>query len=200
MNAESQMIETLLKGLLTPNNEERRKNESQIIELMKKNKIGLVLCFTQIIKESSDSKAVLYAAVISRKLLLIPENKDVNQSWISASNEIKEEIKKNLMNALIKCNEKFMKKKIIDIIGILYQSVSKNEEKWEQVLQYIAEGFKLPLTPENNLNIGSAVLLLSKIFRFAMKELTPGIDVFISGFEKIFLNPLFYQQRCANDK
>ena len=186
MNAESQMIETLLKGLLTPNNEERRKNESQIIELMKKNKIGLVLCFTQIIKESSDSKAVLYAAVISRKLLLIPENKDVNQSWISASNEIKEEIKKNLMNALIKCNEKFMKKKIIDIIGILYQSVSKNEEKWEQVLQYIAEGFKLPLTPENNLNIGSAVLLLSKIFRFAMKELTPGIDVFISGFEKYF--------------
>ena len=186
MNAESKMIEPLLKGLLNPNNEERRKNESQIIDLMKKNKIGLVLCLTQIINSSEDSQAVLYAAVISRKLLIIPENQTTNPNWVSAPNEIKEEIKTNLMKALVKFNDKFMKKKIIDIIAILYQSISKNEEKWEQVLQYIVEGFKLPLNKENDFIIGSAVLLLSKIFRYAMKELTPGIDVFISGFDKYF--------------
>ena len=186
MNAESKMIEPILKGLQIPNNEERRKNESQIIELMKKNKIGLVLCLTQIINSSEDSSVVLYAAVISRKLLIVPENQSTNQNWVSAPNEIKEEIKTNLMKALVKFNDKFMKKKIIDIIGILYQSISKNEEKWEQVLQYIVEGFKLPLNKENDFIIASAVLLLSKIFRFAMKELTPGIDVFISGFDKYF--------------
>ena len=186
MNADSKIIEPILKGLLTNNNEERRKNESQIMELMKKNKIGLVLCLTQIIVSSEDPQAALYAAVISRKLLLIPENKEVNPNWASAPNEIKEEIKTNLMKALVKFNDKFMKKKIIDIIGILYQSISKNGEKWEQVLQYIVEGFKLPLTKENDFNIGSAVLLLSKIFRYAMKELTPGIDVFIAGFDKYF--------------
>ena len=186
MNAEAKIIEPILKGLLVNDNEERRKNESKIIELMKKNKIGLVLCLTQIINSSEDSQAVLYAAVISRKLLIVPENQNVNQNWVSAPNEIKEEIKTNLMKALVKYNDKFMKKKIIDIIGILYQSISKNEEKWEQVLQYIAEGFKLTLNPQNDLNIRSAVLLLSKIFRFAIKELTPGIDVFIKGFDKYF--------------
>ena len=36
MNADSKIIEPILKGLLTNNNEERRKNESQIMELMKK--------------------------------------------------------------------------------------------------------------------------------------------------------------------
>ena len=186
MNAEAQAIEPILKGLLNNNNEERRKNESQILDLMKKNKIGLVLCLTQIINSSQDSQVILYAAVISRKLLVIPENQKVNQNWVSAPVEIKEQIKSNLINALVKFNDKFMKKKIIDIISILYQSISKNEEKWEKVLQYIAEGFKLELNTQNDLNIRSAVLLLSKIFRYATKELTPGIDVFISCFNKYF--------------
>ena len=186
MNEEAKLIEPILKGLLTNNNEERRKNESQILDLMKKNKIGLVLCLTQIINSSQDSQAVLYSAVITRKLLVVPENQKVNQSWVAAPADLKEQIKSNLIAALVKFTDKFMKKKIIDIIAILYQSISKNEEKWEAVLQYIAEGFKLQLDAQNDLNIRSAVLLLSKIFRYATKELTPGIDVFIAGFNKYF--------------
>ena len=186
MSEESKMIEPILKNLLSPNNEERRKNEAQILELIKKNKIGLVLCLTQILNSSQEKEVVLYAAVISRKLLVVPENQNVNQNWVSAPNDIKEQIKTNLINALVKFTDKFMKKKIVDIIGVLYQSISKNEEKWEQVLKYIVEGFKLPLNSQNDLNIGSAVLLLSKIFRYATKDLTPGIDVFISGFDKYF--------------
>ena len=186
MNEEAKLIEPILKGLLTNNNEERRKNESQILDLMKKNKIGLVLCLTQIINSSQDSQTVLYSAVITRKLLVVPENQKVNQSWVAAPADLKEQIKSNLIAALVKFTDKFMKKKIIDIIAILYQSISKNEEKWEAVLQYIAEGFKLQLDAQNDLNIRSAVLLLSKIFRYATKELTPGIDVFIAGFNKYF--------------
>ncbi|MBP5724153.1 MAG: hypothetical protein J6X18_11365, partial [Bacteroidales bacterium] len=64
----------------------------------------------------------------------------MNQNWVSAPNDIKEQIKTNLINALVKFTDKFMKKKIVDIIGVLYQSISKNEEKWEQVLKYIVEG------------------------------------------------------------
>ena len=36
MSEESKMIEPILKNLLSPNNEERRKNEAQILELIKK--------------------------------------------------------------------------------------------------------------------------------------------------------------------
>ena len=171
---------------MTPNNEERRKNESQLMELMNKNKIGLVLCLTQILNSTSDPSCALYAAVIARKLIQVPEGESCNSSWKSAPDDIKEQIKTNLMNVLIKCNDKNLKKKIGNIVGNLYESVSFNKEKWETVLQYIADGFKLPLTPENAINIDSAVFILSKVFPYATEELTPGIDVFIDGFKKYF--------------
>ena len=186
MNSESELVQTIIKGLMNPNNEERRKNESQLMDLMQKNKMGLVLCLTQILSSSTDPSCLLYSAVIARKLIQVPENETYNQSWKSASEEIKEQIKTNLMNVLIKCNDKSLKKKIGNIVGNLYESVAFNKEKWETVLQFIAQGFKLPLTPENALNIDSAVYLLSKIFPFATEELTPGIDTFIEGFKKYF--------------
>ena len=186
MNSECQLVEQIIKGLMTPNNEERRKNEEQLLDLMQKNTIGLVLCLTQILNSSTDPSVLLYCAVISRKLIQSPEGENYNPNWKSAQPEIKEQIKTNLMNVLIKCNDKSLKKKIGNIVGNLYESVSYNKEKWETVLQYIADGFKLPLTPENAINIDSAVYLLSKVFSFATEELTPGIDVFINGFMKYF--------------
>ena len=186
MNSESELVQQIIKGLMTPNNEERRKNESQLMELIQKNKMGLVLCLTQILNTSSDPSCLLYSAVIARKLIQVPESESYNQSWKSAPNDIKEQIKTNLMTVLIKCTDKSLKKKIGNIVGNLYESVSYNQENWDTVLKYIADGFKLPLTPENAVNIDSAVYLLSKIFPFATKELTPGIDTFIEGFKKYF--------------
>ena len=171
MTSEYQIVEQILKGLLTPNNEERRKNESQLMELMQKNKIGLVLCLTQILKTTSDPTSALYSAVIARKLLQVPESETYNACWKSAPNDIKEQIKANLMEVLIKCNDKNLKKKIGNIVGTLYESVAYNNENWETVLKYIADGFKLPLTPENAINIDSAVYILSKVFPHAKKEL-----------------------------
>jgi hypothetical protein len=186
MTSEFQIVEEILKGLMTPNNEERRKNESQLMELMQKNSMGLVLCLTQILDTTSDPQSALYSAVIARKLIAVPENESYNSNWKKAPEEIKEQIKNNLMKVLIKCNDKNLKKKIGNIVGTLYESVAYNKEKWETVLQYIADGFKLPLTPENAINIDSAVFILSKVFPYAITELTPGIDIFINGFKKYF--------------
>jgi hypothetical protein len=186
MTSEFQLVEQILKGLMTPNNEERRKNESQLMELMKKNSMGLVLCLTQILETTSDPQSALYSAVIARKLIAVPENESYNSNWKNAPEDIKEQIKNNLMNVLIKCNDKKLKKKIGNIVGTLYESVAYNKEKWETVLQYIADGFKLPLTPENAINIDSAVFILSKVFPYAITELTPGIDIFINGFKTYF--------------
>ena len=186
MSSEYQLVEQIIKGLLNPNNEERRKNESQLMELMQKNKIGLVLCLTQILDSSTDPTSTLYAAVIARRLIQVPEGESYNPCWKSAPNDIKEQIKDNLMKVLIKCTDKNLKKKIGNIVGNIYESVSFNKEKWETVLQYIADAFKLPLTPENEININSALHMLSKVFPFATEELTPGIDVFINSFKKYF--------------
>ena len=112
MNSESELVQQIIKGLMTPNNEERRKNESQLMELIQKNKMGLVLCLTQILNTSSDPSCLLYSAVIARKLIQVPESESYNQSWKSAPNDIKEQIKTNLMTVLIKCTDKSLKKKI----------------------------------------------------------------------------------------
>ena len=186
MNSETELVQEIIKGLMTPNNEERRKKESQLMELIQKNKMGLVLCLTQILTTSSDQNCILYSAVIARKLIQVPENESYNESWKSAPDNIKEQIKSNLMNALIYCKDKSLKKKIGNIVSNLYESVSYNKEKWDTVLKYIADGFKLPLNQENVINIESAVYLLSKIFPYATDELTPGIDTFIQSFKNYF--------------
>ena len=111
MSNEYQLVEQIIKGLMNPNNEERKKNEAQLMDLMQKNKIGLVLCLTQILDLSTDSSCILYAAVIARKLIQVPEGESSNLSWKSAPNDIKEQIKDNLMKVLIKCTDKNLKKK-----------------------------------------------------------------------------------------
>ena len=64
--------------------------------------------------------------------------------------------------------------------------MAANNEKWETVLRFIADGFKLPLTPDNALNIETSVNLLAKVYNYSHKELSAGIDVFIDGFKKYF--------------
>ena len=46
MSSELQLVESILKGLNTPNNEERKNFEMKLAELMNKNTIGLVLCLS----------------------------------------------------------------------------------------------------------------------------------------------------------
>ena len=110
MNAELQIVEQVIKGLNTPNNEERRKAEAQLQDLISKNKIGLVLCLCQILTEKDDQTLLTYCAVIAQKLVKVPEGESCNPDWKAASNEIKEQIKEKLISALLKCTNKSLKK------------------------------------------------------------------------------------------
>ena len=186
MSSELQLVESILKGLNTPNNEERKNFEMKLAELMNKNTIGLVLCLSQIINQSSDMSLLTYASVVMRKLIQTKENESVNPYWKNASNEMKEEIKKNVLTALVNCNDKSLKKKYGDIVSNICESVFNNKEKWDDALKYVANGFIIELKPENFLSIESSVFLLSKIFNYAQDELLTGIDQVIIGFNKFF--------------
>ena len=141
MSSELQLVESILKGLNTPNNEERKNFEMKLAELMNKNTIGLVLCLSQIINQSSDMSLLTYASVVMRKLIQTKENESVNPYWKNASNEMKEEIKKNVLTALVNCNDKSLKKKYGDIVSNICESVFNNKEKWDDALKYVANGF-----------------------------------------------------------
>ena len=127
MSSELQLVESILKGLNTPNNEERKNFEMKLAELMNKNTIGLVLCLSQIINQSSDMSLLTYASVVMRKLIQTKENESVNPYWKNASNEMKEEIKKNVLTALVNCNDKSLKKKYGDIVSNICESVFKKK-------------------------------------------------------------------------
>ena len=81
MSSELQLVESILKGLNTPNNEERKNYEMQLGELMQKNTIGLVLCLSQILNQSQELSLLTYASVVMRKLLQTKENESVNPHW-----------------------------------------------------------------------------------------------------------------------
>ncbi len=186
MSSELDLVVSVLKGLNTPNNEERKNSEMKLGELMQKNTIGLVLCLSQIINQSTDMSLLTYASVVMRKLIQTKENESINPHWKNASNDMKEEIKKNVLTALVNCNEKSLKKKYADIVSNICESVFNNKEKWDDALKYVANGFIIELKPENFLSIESSVFLFSKIFNYAQDELLTGIDQLIIGFNKFF--------------
>ena len=186
MSSELQLVESILKGLNTPNNEERKNYEMQLGELMQKNTIGLVLCLSQILNQSQELSLLTYASVVMRKLLQTKENESVNPHWKNVSNEVKEEIKKKIITSFVNCNEKSLKKKYCDIVSNICESVFNNKEKWDDALKYVANGFIIELKPENFLNIEGSLFLFSKIFNYAQDELLTGIDQLIIGFNKFF--------------
>jgi hypothetical protein len=184
MSSELQLVESILKGLNTPNNEERKNFEMKLAELMNKNTIGLVLCLSQIINQSSDMSLLTYASVVMRKLIQTKENESVNPYWKNASNEMKEEIKKNVLTALVNCNDKSLKKKYCDIVSNICESVFNNKEKWDDALKYVANGFINEL--KHFLSIEGSLFLFSKNCKYAQDELLTGIAQLIIGFNKFF--------------
>ena len=170
MNNEIELVQNLLAGLSNQNNEERKKNENQLVELIKQNTLGLSLCLSNILTKLDSNNVILtYCAVFLRKLLKAKDSETVNQHWKNGTNEMKESIKSNVLNALVNCKDKSLKKKIADVISALCESIYNNKEKWDNVYNYVATFFQTELKDENLLNIETAVYLLSKIFRYNQK-------------------------------
>ena len=68
MNNEIELVQNLLAGLSNQNNEERKKNENQLVELIKQNTLGLSLCLSNILTKLDSNNVILtYCAVFLRK-------------------------------------------------------------------------------------------------------------------------------------
>ena len=110
MNNEIELVQNLLAGLSNQNNEERKKNENQLVELIKQNTLGLSLCLSNILTKLDSNNVILtYCAVFLRKLLKAKDSETVNPHWKEGTNEMKESIKSNVLNALVNCQDKSLK-------------------------------------------------------------------------------------------
>ena len=184
-SSELQLVEQTLKGLLTPDNAARASAEQQLGQLMS-NKIGLVLCCSQLLTSVTDLNTLSYAAVIIKKVIKPGTDEEVSQVWKDATPEMKEKIKSNTMAALSSCKNKPLLKKIADVATYLIENIYGNNEKWDDALKYIINGFTVELTPETSLGVEIAVYILSKVFNTIQRDIESGIDTFVNGFNKFF--------------
>ena len=127
-----------------------------------------------------------YCAIIIRKIFLTSEKEISNDAVKNFSESNKNEIKKNILSALQNCTNKSLRKQIADACIKIYEGLIENEEKWQELLQYIVNFFKLNLDETNAPQVELGLYLLSNIYSFAYDELKEGTEIFLKNFSIYF--------------
>ena len=180
--------ETMLKGLLLPDNTLRNQAQSQLQNCLStiQNKEALSLYCSFLLLKSTDLNVQTYCTIIIRKIFLTSEKEISNEAVKQFSSQNKDQIKKNLLLSIQSTQNKSLQKKIADASIKVYEGLIENEEKWDNFLKYIISLFNLELTENNFGNIELGLYLLSNIYSFAYDELSEGINIFLKNFENYF--------------
>ena len=141
---------------------------------------------TKLKLESKNNQVKLYAAVVIRRLLQAKETEIVNAVWKELDAKTKENVKGNVLKALIDINEKSLKYKICDTLTTICENVYQDEETWVELLNYIYTALNASLSEENNLSIETGLYLLSNIFGFVYDELSKAVPLYIQAFQNYF--------------
>ena len=134
MYQRNRIIQNIISGLSNQNNEERKKCENQLGELIQQNRLGLSLCLSNILNKPDTNNVILtYCAVILWNFLLkVKDSETINEFWKNGTNEIKESIKskinhlkKKLLMLLMFYANLFIIVKVEIMFLILLQNVFK---------------------------------------------------------------------------
>jgi hypothetical protein len=186
MSAEElQIVENILEGFLNPAKEIRDQAQMKFNELTQ-NFPALVFCLSKLVSQSSNKQNKTFACVALRKLLEVKDSEIGNEKWTKMETNLKEEIKGNLLNALINNTEASLNNKICDTICTVSSCVSEAEEKWDQLLQYVFNTFSLELTPQTLSATENALNILSQIYFVSNEELEKNINLYINAFKNYF--------------
>ena len=134
MYQRNRIIQNIISGLSNQNNEERKKCENQLGELIQQNRLGLSLCLSNILNKPDTNNVILtYCAVILWNFLLkVKDSETINEFWKNGTNEMKESIKskinhlkKKLLMLLMFYANLFIIVKVEIMFLILLQNVFK---------------------------------------------------------------------------
>jgi hypothetical protein len=180
--------EQMLKGLLVPDNETRKKAEAQLQQCLSsnQNKEKLTLYCSLLLLQTTDLGVQQYCAIIIRKVFLPNEKEESNQFLKSLSPDSKNQLKLNLLNALQSITNNSIRKKIADATITFFTAIMENEEKWEEFLKYVISLFNLELNETNFANIELGLHLLSNVYSVAYDELKEGVQIFLKNFQVYF--------------
>lgn len=121
-----------------------------------------------------------------RKLILIKETEIINKNWQGMNSDYRNELKINMLKALIAEKEKTVKMKICDIITQVAHNVYESKEKWDELLHYLSHTLLTPLNEDNILEAESALFLIKSIFAYTHLEILMGINSLIPVFQSFF--------------
>ena len=180
--------EQMLKGLLVPDNETRKKAEAQLQQCLSsnQNKEKLTLYCSLLLLKTTDLGVQNYSAIIIRKVFLPNENEDSNGVFKILSQENKNQIKINLLNALKTITNNSLRKKVADAAISFFTLIMDSDEKWEEILKYIISLFNLELNEANFNDIELGLHLLSNVYPIAHDELMEGVQIFLNNFSIYF--------------
>ena len=176
--------ESMLKGLLLTDNNERNKAQSQLQSCFStiENKEVLSLYCSLLLIKSTDLNVQIYCALILRKIFFTSDKEISNEAVKKFSSQNKSEIKKNLLKSLQTTQNISLQKKVADAAIKVYEGLYENEENWDEFLKYVVNFFNLELTKNNYNNIELGLYLLSNIYDFAYDEINKGIKLFMDAF------------------
>ena len=180
--------EEMLKGLLLPDNEKRKKAEGQLQLCLSsnQNKEKLTVYCSLLLLKTTDLGVQQYCAIIIRKVFLPNEKDETNEFFKAISADNKNQLKLNLLNALQNIPNNSIRKKIADAAISFFTALMENEEKWEEFLKYIINLFNLELNETNFNNIELGLHLLSNVYSVAYDELKEGVQIFLKNFQVYF--------------
>ena len=185
---ELNQCELMLKNLLNIDNNIRRGAETQLQKFLQDNKSKelLSLYASQILLTSTDLSVCTYCAILIRKIFIVSEDQISNEITKVLSNENKQLLKQNILNALINTKDKNLRKKISDAIINIFISLKENEEKWDEFLKFIINNFYLDFNESNIDKFELSLYLLSNVYSEAYEELKEGIPIFLKCFNVYF--------------
>ena len=180
--------EEMLKGLLLPDNEKRKKAESQLQVCLSsnQNKEKLVLYCSLLLLKTTDLGVQTYCAIITRKVFLPNEKEESNPFYKTLSVESKSQIKLSLLNGLQSITNNSLRKNVAEAAISFFTAIMENDEKWEELLKYIISLFNLQLNDTNYANIELGLFLLSNVYSIAYDELKEGVQIFLKNFDEYF--------------
>jgi len=182
---EIKIVENILEGFLNPAKEIRDQAQMKFSELSQ-NFPALCFCLSKLVSESQNVKNKTFACVALRKLLEIKGNEIGNKKWENMDSNIKEEIKSNLINALVINTEPSLNNKICDTICGISSCVYESDEKWEQLIHYVITNFSMELTPQTMSATENSLSILSQIYFVCNEEMQKHSELFINAFKKYF--------------
>ena len=149
--------------------------------------MSLTECLKGIIyfKLDNQKDIKILSSILIRRLLDIENTDNDKQLWRIFSLEMKNQIKINILTAMISESERFIKNKLADALSRIAENVYENNEEWPEILAFINEVFGQKEKADHNL-AECVLTIFCEIFKHLSETQVKNLQIVTSAFTYYF--------------